>query len=201
MYIDKSIIASAADSTMRRFKGEYSYKRLSDFQQIAGELRSDMMNSAWEKAMNVCGGYYFRQPAENAEAAVAACIRAGLDKQQRLQYADNRYYLQLDNQDYYVFRELSGFTALPVPARFANFRNRLSIGFSRDVFADFLYSFDALVPDIRKATDEVLSEVRSILLERDKEDKIKMILAVARRASRDDTSATNPEDRFASFLP
>ena len=182
MYIDKSIIASAADSALRHFKAEYVYKRLADFPRIAEIIRAEMMNRSWEKAMNACDGYMLRQPAENAEAAVAACIRAGLDKQRHLQYANDRYRLMLDNEDYFIYREISGFTALPVSARTAHYRNRLSIGFPRDAFADFLNSFDVLVPEIRKATDVILSDIRATLLEREKEARIQQILAITKRA-------------------
>lgn len=188
MYIDKSIIASAADSAMRHFNSEYRYKRITDYQFAAEEIRSMMTVKAWEKAINACGGYNFQQPAQNAEAAVAACIRAGLDKQTQLHYHNDWYRLQLNNQKYHVFREISGYTALPAPTRFTYYCHRSSIAFSGEEFADFLYSFDALVPDIRKATDEVLYNIRETLLEREKEHKIQRILAVAKRASQENMS-------------
>ena len=140
----------AADSAMRHFNSEYRYKRITDYQFAAVEIRSMMTVKAWEKAINACGGYNFQQPAQNAEAAVAACIRAGLDKQTQLHYHNDWYRLQLNNQKYHVFREISGYTALPAPTRFTYYCHRSSIAFSGEEFADFLYSFDALVPDIRK---------------------------------------------------
>lgn len=182
MVFSNNIIEEAVDSAMRHIKGRLSYSSLSDYVQLSSMLERDLMWSAWEKALRDCKGYYYGDKVENAEAAVAACIRAGLDRQEGIRYSNNCYWLLLKNQRYYVFRELSGFTAMPESTLTSFHGGRLSIGLSREAFADFLYSFDSIVPQIREATKNACQEVRYILLEKEKERKIKEIIRATEKA-------------------
>lgn len=182
MVFSDNIIESAVDNAMRHIKGRLSYSSLSDYFQLSSMLERDLMWSAWEKALRDCKGYYYGDKVENAEAAVAACIRAGLDRQEGIRYSNNCYWLLLKNQKYYVFREVSGFTAMPESTLTSFHGGRLSIGLTREAFADFLYSFDEMVPRIREATERACLEVRHILLEKEKDRKIKEILKVAETA-------------------
>ena len=182
MTINPSIIQSAADSALRRIRRDLEYASLPDYVQYASMIERDTMWSAWEKALQDCRGYYFGDRVENAEAAVAACIRAGLDRQDGIRYSNDCYWLLLENQQYCIFRELSGFTAMPLAAIHSSRGGRLAIGLSREAFADFLYSFDRMVPGISEAASRTCEEVRSILIGNDRERKVRQILETARRA-------------------
>ena len=174
MNIDKSIIDAAVNSVLRRIKDDYHLSR---------EAEAEVINAVWMKALKACDGFNFRQSAINAEAAVSACIHAGLPKNQ-ITYSNNVYQIHMPNLEYRVYREITGFTAMPVPATYAQFRNRQAIGFSKEEFAEFLFAFDSLGPDIRSAIDTMLRMLRDALLEKERAAKIKKILETAKRAAK-----------------
>ena len=181
MNIDKSIIDSTVKSVLRSFKYDYHYFTLSDFGKASSWAEAELVSGIWTKALVSCEGFRFRQSAVNAEGAVAACIRAGLEKS-CIRYSNNEYLLRLPNLNYRIYRELSGFTAIPVPATTALYRNREAIGLDKETFADFLFSFDALVPIIASAAYKLLQKMRDDLLEKEKEAMVRRILATTERA-------------------
>ena len=183
MVIDTSIIDSARAGIMKKLQVEYRYSGISDYSILAKEVSKDMICSIWNKALLSIDAFNFKESACNAEAAVAACIHAGLDKN-NIQYSTNHFRLKMPNLEYSVIRELSGFTAHPVPALFAFMRQLSAIGLSQQEFAEFLFAFDSIVPEIKKANSELLVEIRDVLLEREKERKIKLILDTAEKAAK-----------------
>ncbi len=183
MNIDKSIIDSAVNSALRRIKGDYQYCNLSDYGKLSREAEAEVTNGVWMKALKACDGFNFHQSAINAEAAVSACIHAGLAKN-RITYTNNVYQIHMPNLEYCVFREITGFTAIPIPATYAQLRNREAIGFSREAFAEFMFAFDSLGPDIRTAIGTMLQMLRDYLLEKEKEAMIKKILKTAKWAAK-----------------
>ncbi len=72
MTIDRSIIYSACLSALRRFKREWICEPLSKFPVLSVRIKTEVINSIWNKALEANGAYNYREPATNAEAAVAA---------------------------------------------------------------------------------------------------------------------------------
>lgn len=181
MNIDKSIIDSTVKSVLRGYRLDYRHGTLSDFGDASSRAEAQLMSGIWTKALISCEGFCFRESAVRAEAAVAACIHAGLEKR-CIRYSNNRYLLQLPNFNYLIYREVSGFTALPVSVSSAMYGNREAIGLDKETFAEFLFSFDALVPDIRSAADGIRQAIHDDLLEKEKEAMVSRILATAESA-------------------
>lgn len=125
----------------------------------------------WRKWMSVLED---RSPRNRAEGAVAECIRRGVEKKD-ISYSRDIYELHLPNGRYYISRECRGYKAKPAG----------QFGFTRDdiygcdlpkgVFADFLFSFDASIPEIRKAAGETIRELRAIYLQQEKNHMIRTI--------------------------
>lgn len=182
MNIDKSIIRSTCLYELHRFRKERSHEPLAKFPDLAYKMNANVITRVWNKALESIDAYNFKEPAVNAEAVVAACIHAGLDKR-RIDYTTNVYTLRMEHQSYRVCRELSGYTAYPLPPTWAQHYNRRSLALSKNEFADFLFTFDRLVPDILAALDPVLEKARSILVENEKELIIRRIQEVTKKAA------------------
>ena len=182
MTIDKSIIRSACLYELHRFRKERCCEPLAKFPDLAMKMRAEVIGRIWNKALESIDAYNFREPAANAEAVVAACIHAGLDKG-RMDYTTNVYTLRMEHLNYRVYREVSGFSAFPLPPSRAQYYNRQSLALSKNAFADLLFSFDKKVPDILAALEPVLEKARSILVENEKELMIKRIQEVTKKAA------------------
>ena len=182
MTIDPSIISNACSSELRRFRREHSRAPLSRFPELSFEIRYEVIGSVWNRALEANDAYNFKEPAANAEAAVAACIHAGLDKG-RIDYSINIYHLSLEHLEYSVYRELSGFTAFPYPRSRYQFLDKRAIGLSKTEFAEFLFAFDKIVPDIQVAVNQLLEDARTILVENEKELMIRRIQEVTKKAA------------------
>ena len=139
MTIDKSIIRSACMAALHRFRKERSCEPLAKFPDLAIKMKADVIGRVWNRALESIDAYNFKEPAANAEAAVAACIHAGLDKF-HIDYTNNLYLLRMEHLNYRVCRELSGFTAFPLPPGRSRYYNRQSLALSKDEFADFLFA-------------------------------------------------------------
>ena len=183
MNIAKSIIHSACVIALRRFKSEIGFEPLSKFPELSLRMKADVINSVWDRALESIDAYNFKEPAANAEAAVAGCIHAGLDKG-RIAYTTNVYELRMEHLSYRVHRELSGFTVFPLlPIGYRRPNNRLSLGLNQTEFADFLFSFDRAVPEILEALNPTLEKAREILVENEKELMIKRIQEITKKAA------------------
>jgi hypothetical protein len=182
MTIDKSIIKFSCFCALNRFKRERCHEPLAKFPDLAWKIRADVVNRIWNRTLESMGAFTFKQPAVNAEAAVAACIQAGLDKF-HIDYTTNVYVLKMENLHYRVVRELSGFRAYPLPPGQFPFVNTQSLSLSKEEFADFLFTFDGLVPEIKAALVPILEKARAILVENEKELMIKRIREVTKKAA------------------
>ena len=182
MTIDKSIIRSACMAALHRFRKERSCEPLAKFPDLAFKMKADVIDRVWNRALESIDAYNFKEPAANAEAAVAACIHAGLDKF-HIDYTTNMYLLRMEHLNYRVCRELSGFTAFPLPPGRSRYYNRQSLALSKDEFADFLFAFDRAVPEIKTALVPVLEKAREILVENEKELMIKRIQEMTKKAA------------------
>ena len=181
MNINKTIIDSAVKSILKEFKLDCRYRTLADFGKVSSQAEGELVNRIWTKALLHCDGFSFHQSAANAEAAIAACLRAGLERR-RVRYHNNVYRIHLTNFEYIIHRELSGFTALPLPATNAQNRNREAIGLDKEAFADFLLSFDALGPAIWSSAGRMRHTMHEMLLEQEKETMVQKILKTAEMA-------------------
>lgn len=182
MTIDKKVIRSSCLIELHRFERERSHEPLAKFPNLSNKMKADVIDRVWNRTLELIDAYNFKEPAVNAEAAVAACIHAGLDKQ-RIDYTTNMYVLRMEHLNYRVCRELSGFTAFPLPQSRSGRYDRKSLALSKDEFADFLFAFDRSVPEILAALIPVLEKAREILVENEKELMIRRIQQVTKKAA------------------
>lgn len=182
MNFSPSFLPAAVDSAMRHIRGELDHLSLTDYDLAASILHQDIMYGAWEEALRECRGYASRQRAGKADEVVAACIRGGLDEKRDVKYDNGCFWLLLENQCYIVLREVGGFISCPLTAAGNSRWGTSVISLPADEFAAFLFSFDKMLPRIQEAVDKASSEVRSILLGREKERKISQILKTAKKA-------------------
>ena len=181
MNINKTIIDSVVKSILKEFTLDCRYRTLADFGEVFSQAEGELVSRIWVKALLSCDGFSFHQSAANAEAAIAACLRAGLERR-RVRYHNNVYRIHMTNFEYIIHRELSGFTAIPLPATNAQYRNREAIGLDKEAFADFLLSFDALGPDIWSAAGRMRQTMHEMMLEQEKEAMVQKILKTAEMA-------------------
>ena len=125
----------------------------------------------WRKWMSVLED---RSPSNRAEGAVAECIRRGVEKKD-ISYSRDIYELHLPNGRYYISRECNGYKAKPAD-QFRFTRDGIyGCDLPKGVFADFLFSFDASIPEIREAAGDTIRELRAIYLQQQKNHLIRTI--------------------------
>ena len=180
MEIDKRIIRPSTAALLEEFKNNFKWKNDPDREEIFDDMAEELLTRVWRQALGDADAFTFNGKATVAEAAVAACIRAGVDKS-RIRFNNCRFVLSLEHYSYIVKKELSGFVSMPAGCSEKACCNK-AIGLTRERFADFLFSFDALIPDIRQALDELMFEVDAVLSERKKAEMVRKLQETTARA-------------------
>jgi hypothetical protein len=112
-------------------------------------------------------------PDTRAEGVVAECIRRGVDKKD-IFYSWDLYELHLPEGSYFISRDKKGYGAWPMDRM--DFRDGIhNYTIPKEVFADFLFSFDRLIPEIVQATDDTIGKLREVYQEQQKENLIREI--------------------------
>ena len=174
MNIDPSIINLAADSGLRHYQlGDWPHEK------DLGRLRNDILIfaiwSLWDRILIKMNAYGPGTAVCNAEAAVAACMRKGLLREDII-VAGDTLIIRLKYGGYMITKHQSGFSAmLSYPRPCGQYGGVLFI--EPDVFADFLYSFDESIPTLGKVMDDrIMPEVSKIRLQREKEEMVSCLI-------------------------
>ena len=176
MTIDPSILTLAADSALRRY-------RLGDWSRVKdpGVLRNDIILyacwNAWDRILSQMDAYGPGGKVCNAEAAVAACMRKGLNKSD-IMFLGDTLILKLTYGSYRIYRQLSGFSArISFPRPCGHLPAVLFM--EPEAFADFLYAFDSIIPELSKIVDErVMPKVNKLRMKREKEELIRSMISL-----------------------
>ena len=181
MIIDTAIIDSAKTRVIAGLKccSYYSPGQFCppDYDTLAENTSESFPLRIWNKALQAIDGFRYEEPVVRARAVIAACISAGVVDKKNVRRSPDGFLLTLPHLEYIVCNEVSGFTAFPLHSVDCYDFPRVAIGLSGERFAEFLLAFDGIVPAIRDALGEILSALRTALMERDKQRKIYEILA------------------------
>lgn len=178
MEIDKSIIKAAADYALMHFQKESRWGESYDTGKIRQEILESVIETSWAKALKAADAYTLHGSAPIAEAVVSACIHAGIDKQKvKMVHFYGWFAIKFPNLVYSIRKEISGYTAKPEWVKtWREFQT--VIGLKPDEFAQFLFAFDTLYPDILQAVEGVMTSVQEIILQRKKEYMIQQLQEV-----------------------
>ena len=193
MEIDKRLIKQCSEKLLNRFKNGHDWCNVTDKTELSDIMTGELMGRLWKKALTKADAFSFQGEATVAEAAVAACMRAGICKD-RIICDGFRIFILLPNHYYVVDKEISGFTVNPGGAM--PWCNE-AVGFSKEQFVDFIFGFDALVPDIKRAVKEMMVKVEEILLERKKAEMVRKLQETTAKVMVDDY--LNPLDISCTF--
>ena len=181
MEIDKNIIKAAADYALMHFQKGTRWEETYDTGKIRQEILEAVIEVSWAKALKAADAYTLHGSAPIAEAVVSACIHAGIDKQKvKMVHYSGWFTIEFPNLVYSIRKEISGYTAIPEGVK--TWRGfQAVIGFKPDEFAQFLFAFDAIYPDILQAVGEVMKSVQEIIVQRKKEHMIRQLQEVTVR--------------------
>lgn len=181
MEIDKNIIKAAADYALMHFQKGTRWEETYDTGKIRQEILEAVIEVSWAKALKAADAYTLHGSAPIAEAVVSACIHAGIDKQKvKMVHYSGWFTIEFPNFVYSIRKEISGYTAIPEGVK--TWRGfQAVIGFKPDEFAQFLFAFDAIYPDILQAVGEVMKSVQEIIVQRKKEHMIQQLQEVTVR--------------------
>lgn len=109
----------------------------------------------------------------------------GIDKQKvKMVHFYGWFAIKFPNLVYSIRKEISGYTAKPEGVKtWREFQT--VIGLKPDEFAQFLFAFDAIYPDILQAVGDVMTSVQEIILQRKKEHMIQQLQEVTVRGMLD----------------
>ena len=178
MEIDKSIIKAAADYALMHFQKGSRWGESYDTGKIRQEILESVIETSWAKALKAADAYTLHGSAPIAEAVVSACIHAGVDKNKvKMVHFSGWFTIEFPNLVYSIRKEISGYTARPEGVKtWREFQT--VIGFKPEDFAQFLFAFDTLYPDILQAVGGVMTSVQEIILQRKKEYMIQQLQEV-----------------------
>ena len=178
MEIDKSIIKAAADYALMHFQKGSRWGESYDTGKIRQEILESVIETSWAKALKAADAYTLHGSAPIAEAVVSACIHAGVDKNKvKMVHFSCWFTIEFPNLVYSIRKEISGYTARPEGVKtWREFQT--VIGFKPEDFAQFLFAFDTLYPDILQAVGGVITSVQEIILQRKKEYMIQQLQEV-----------------------
>ena len=176
MTIDPSILTQAADSALRRY-------RLGDWSRVKdpGVIRNDIIVfacwNAWDRILSKMDAYGPGGKVCNAEAAVAACMRKGL-KREDIMLAGETLILRLTYGSYRITKQLSGFSARISFARPCGHLPAV-LFMEPEAFADFLFAFDSIIPALREIVDErVMPKVNKLRMKWEKEELVRSMISL-----------------------
>lgn len=178
MDIDKNIVKAAARYALMHFKKGSHWGDSLDPGEIRQEILDFVIEESWVKALKAIDAFILHGSAPVAEAVVAACIHAGIDKQKvRMVHFNGFFMVDFPHMAFSIRKEISGYIARPEVVKTITVFQTV-IGLNPDEFVQFLFAFDALYPDMLKAVDELMECVNDIILERKREQMVKQLQEV-----------------------
>lgn len=158
--IDKHQAGEQADVILRNLLKvrQSAYLVSEDFGKLRADFIAEGLARLWDRLMSDCKGYRQECRLLVSEKALACLIRKGAHKSDiRMTYT--KATVQLNNCTYYVNKEGGGCSAGPCGSgSFWCHTPMRWVALSGEDFADFMFDFDALVPDIIRKADKLLLE-------------------------------------------
>jgi len=160
-------IKSAVDSLRKSARSGYNWEHdglLSCEETMLGPV----VNKVWDTILAEIKGYDFSRPAVSGEMAMAEIMRRGVKKED-IRIRHNSFTFRLQNSEYRIYKEISGFTSGACRVGGSGNSTMHAIGLSAESFADFIYFFDSIIPEIKAAVDELMKEFEAIIIAKKKE--------------------------------
>lgn len=128
---------------------DYKWNHITELDTL-DEFYGEVIGRFWEKMLNYCKSLFPSADGCSAEEVVAAIIRKGL-KKEAVKFRQSSFILTLPNHTYEVRRIEGRFIARPEYERFSyqDYSSRW-ISMGKDAFADFLFEFDAILPQVKE---------------------------------------------------
>ena len=121
------------------------------------EFYGEIIGRLWEKTRIYCKSLCPPSDGCTAEEVVAAIIRKGL-KKEAIKFRGSSFILTLPNHIYEVRKIEGRFNARPEYGRFSyqDYSSRW-ISMEKDAFADFLFEFDAILPQVKERISQCIA--------------------------------------------
>jgi len=125
-------------------------------------LRDVMETAVWNALIKKLSSD--QETGTSAEKAVAAIMKKGLGKD-RITFRKNSFRFTLENRTFKIYKQKENFSSVPiVPGKTTPSYACQVNGMDPEVFADLVYAYDGMAPEVDVAFKEILEEFREMEL-------------------------------------